>query len=130
MDETKEDALLAAMLAKQVGSELSKIDNLSGDRKIQANRLDINNFISNVVSAGNPNRKPLSNGYPMQPPPGISAPLSEDIIQRMIPDPPKREPTPTIDNNTTSTISSEKVEVLLKSIDDNLKILVSFIKNG
>ena len=128
MDNSKEEALLAAMLAKQVGSELSKIDNLSGDRKIQANRLDINNFISGVVAAGNPNRPQhnLNRNF-QQPPPGLSAPLSEDIIQKMIPDPPKFEERIKSEE---PNISNSNIESLLRSIDENLKTLISVIKNG
>lgn len=124
MSESREDALQAAMLAKFVGVQLGQIDSMSYDRNIQANRLDINQFISKVVS-NNPQQNQQS-GLPATPN-GFAAPPPEDLIRQMVPEPPPRvfsqEQPQTI-------VSSDKVEKLLENIDKNIQLLISLIKNG
>lgn len=126
MQESKEDALQAAMLAKFVGVQLGQIDSMSYDRNIQANRLDINQFISKVVS----NNNPQQNNYSALPPTpsGFAAPPPEDLIRQMVPDPVPRTFTPESPQAINS--NSEKVEKLLENIDKNLQLLISIIKNG
>ena len=126
MQESKEDALQAAMLAKFVGVQLGQIDSMSYDRNIQANRLDINQFISKVVS----NNNPQQNNYSALPPTpsGFAAPPSEDLIRQMVPEPAPRSFTQ--ENPQGINSNSEKVEKLLENIDKNLQLLISIIKNG
>ena len=126
MNESKEDALQAAMLAKFVGSQLGQIDSMSYDRNIQANRIDINQFISKVVSNETQNQN--STGLP-QIPKGFAAPPPEDLIRQMVPDPQPRS----FSNDQPKTVTSsnpDKVEKLLENIDKNLQLLISIIKNG
>jgi hypothetical protein len=128
MNESKEDALQAAMLAKFVGGQLSKIDQMSYDRSLQANRLDMNHFISKVVNSNQPQQP--QNGYIPPTPAGFAKPPSEDVIRQMVPEPPPRaykDEQPTL---TTTSVSNEKVEKLLENIDNNLQLLISLIKNG
>jgi hypothetical protein len=124
MSESREDALQAAMLAKFVGSQLGQIDSMSYDRNIQANRLDINQFISKVVS-NNPQQNQQS-AIPATPA-GFAAPPPEDLIRQMVP-----EPTPRVfsEEKPQPIVSSDKVEKLLENIDKNLQLLISLIKNG
>lgn len=122
MVESKEDALQAAMLAKFVGSHLGQIDSMSYDRNIQANKIDINQFISKVVSNNN-QQNPSQQSIPS----GFAAPPPEDLIRQMIPEPQQRVPT---QEQTQSFVTNDKVEKLLESIDSNLQLLISVIKNG
>lgn len=126
MNDSKEDALQAAMLAKFVGGQLSQIDQMSYDRNLQANRIDMNQFISKVV---NPQQSAVTHHGALPPTPvGFAKPLSEDIIRQMVPEPPPSAPPK--DTNQTSSISNERVEKLLENIDKNLEVLISVIKNG
>jgi hypothetical protein len=122
MVESKEDALQAAMLAKFVGSQLGQIDSMSYDRNIQANKIDINQFISKVVSNNN-----QQNTNHQSIPSGFAPPLPEDLIRRMVPEPQPRVPS---QEQQQSFVSNDKVEKLLESIDSNLKLLINVIKNG
>jgi hypothetical protein len=122
MVESKEDALQAAMLAKFVGSQLGQIDSMSYDRNIQANKIDINQFISKVVSNNN-----QQNTNQQSIPSGFAPPLPEDLIRRMVPEPQPRVPS---QEQQQSFVSNDKVEKLLESIDSNLKLLINVIKNG
>jgi len=124
MADSKEDALQAAMLAKFVGGQLGQIDSMSYDRNILANKIDINQFIAKVVSNDNhQNQNPSQQSIPR----GFAAPPSEDMIRQMIPEPQQRVPT---QEQTQSLVSNDKVEKLLESIDSNLQLLISVIKNG
>jgi hypothetical protein len=122
MADSKEDALQAAMLAKFVGGQLGQIDSMSYDRNIQANKIDINQFIAKVVSKDN-----HQNPSQQLTPHGFAAPLSEDMIRQMIPEPQQRVLT---QEQTQSFVPNDKVEKLLESIDSNLQLLISVIKNG
>ncbi len=126
MNSSREDALHAAMLAKFVGGQLSQIDQLSNDRNFQANRLDVNQFISKAV---NPSQQQAPQSGVLPPTPaGFAKPLSEDIIRQMVPDP--QPILPPKDNQQVTSISNDKIENLLENIDNNLKLLISIIKNG
>jgi hypothetical protein len=130
MDESKEDALQAALLAKFVSSSLNKIDSLAVDPRSRANRLDVNQFVSKVV---NNNQGQQYNQQNMGQPPiprGFAAPPPEDVIRQMVPDVPRHQPPPPQQTSTQSIPNSSNIESILSNIDKNLETLVKFIKNG
>lgn len=79
----QEEALEAAKLAAMVGSQLKVVDQLMSDRtNIPANRININNFISQIKGANQQTTNPYT-----QPPFGQRSPyLSEEQVQQMVPD--------------------------------------------
>jgi hypothetical protein len=122
-DISKEDALQAAMLAKFVSSSLNQIDKFSvGGSTNQANRINMQQFIDPVLNrAGNSPQTSIQNSKYYTPP-------SEDVIKQMVPE--VNIPIPHASPISESFQSNPKIEEYLKSIDENLKTLVSFIKNG
>jgi hypothetical protein len=130
MEESKEDALQAALLAKFVSGSLNKIDSLSVDARSRANRIDVNQFVSKVVNNNQGQQYNQNMGQPPIPR-GFAAPPPEDIIRQMVPDVPKHQPPPPQQqSNPSSELSnSHKIESILSNIDKNLEILVKFIKN-
>jgi hypothetical protein len=83
MNEQQQQALNAAILAKMVGSEMSKVDELMIDRSSTPNnRIDINKFIA-PITGKQPIQNQANQGY-----------VSEAIVQRMVPDSPSTPPPP------------------------------------
>lgn len=75
MNQQQQQALEAAMLAKMVGSELTKVDGLTVEKGSNpANKIDINRFIAPIRGNHNPSDQ-ANMGY-----------IPEAIVQRMVPD--------------------------------------------
>lgn len=75
-------ALEAAKLAALVGGQLKQVDTLTTERRaMPANKINMQNFVAKVK---NPHAK-VSNFIP-ETPHGFAPPVSEDIVQQMVPD--------------------------------------------